>query len=156
MVFKKIQSLLESGGLPFTLHTHPAVSTIEDAEEKVPHLTKNLLKTIVFKIKDGDWILAVVKGHDRIDYKELARAFNVNRRDIRTVSPDRVKNQLGFEVGGIGPFPVNDTIKIIMDQALTEIGMIFCGSGKNTVTIEMDISDLIKLVDPVIWKIKKG
>ena len=76
MVFEKVQSLLESSGSPFTLHTHPAVSTIEDAEEKVPHLTRNLLKTIVFKIKDGDWILAVVKGHDRIDYKELARAFN--------------------------------------------------------------------------------
>ncbi len=155
MVFEKVQSLLEFSGSPFALYTHPAVSTIEDAEIKVPHLTKNLLKTIVFKIKGSDWVFAVVKGQDRIDYKELARAFNVNRRQIRTVSPDRVEEQLGFEIGGIGPFPVNDTIKIIMDQALTGIGMIFCGSGKNTVTIEMDISDLIKLVNPVIWKIKK-
>lgn len=155
MVFEKIQSLLESSGSQFTLHPHPPVSTIEDAEEKVPHLTKNLLKTIVFKIKDGDWILAVVKGHDRIDYKELARAFNVNRRKIHSVSPDTVEDQLGFEVGGIGPFPVNDNIKIIMDQALTDIGMIICGSGKNTVSIEMDIKDLIQMVAPVIWRIKK-
>ncbi len=156
MVFEKVKSLLETSGSHYTLHTHPAVRTIEDAEEKVAHLTKNLLKTIVFKIKDSHWVLAVVKGHERIDYKELARAFDVNRRKIRTVSPDRVEKQLGFEVGGIGPFPVNDSIKIIMDQSLTGIGMIFCGSGKNTVTIEMDISDLIKLVKPVIWKIKKG
>lgn len=155
MAFHKIHTLLESSGLPFTLHTHPAVSTIEDAEKKVPHLTKNLLKTIVFQIKDSGWILAVVKGHDKIDYKELARAFGVNRRQIRAVSPDTVEEQLGFEVGGIGPFRVNDTIKIIMDQALTEIGMIFCGSGKNTVTIEMDITDLIRLVNPVLRKIKK-
>lgn len=155
MVFEKVQALLESSGLRFIQHTHPAVSTIEDAEEKVPHLTKNLLKTIVFKIKDSHWVLAVVLGQDRIDYKELARAFNVNRRKIRTVSPETVEDRLGFEVGGIGPFPVNDTIKIIIDQSLSGIGMIFCGSGKNTVTIEMDISDLIKLVNPVIWKIKK-
>ena len=67
-----------------------------------------------------------------------------------------MEEQLGFEVGGIGPFPVNNTIKIIIDQALTDIGMIFCGSGKNTVTIEMDISDLVKLVNPVIWENKKG
>ena len=45
------------------------------------------MKTIVFKIKNSDWILAVVKGHDRIDYKQLAFAFgapvilNANLRD---------------------------------------------------------------------------
>lgn len=155
MAFHKIRSILESSGANFTLHTHPAVGTIEDAEKKVPHLTKNLLKTIVFKIKDSDWVLAVVKGHDRIDYKQLARACGVNRRQIRTVSTDAVEDQLGFEVGGIGPFPVSDTVNIVMDQGLTDIGMIFCGSGKNTITIEMDISDLIRLVNPVIWKIKK-
>ena len=155
MVFEKVKSLLDSGGSSYTLHTHEAVSTIEDAENKVPHLTKNLLKTIVFKIKDSFWVLAVVPGHDRIDYRELARAFDVNRRKIRTVSPDRVEEQLGFEVGGIGPFPVNNTIKIIMDQSLTGIGSIFCGSGRNTFTVEMDIKDLIELVKPVIWNITK-
>lgn len=155
MAFQKIQSMLESSRSKFKLHTHAQVCTIEDAEKKVPHLTKNLLKTIVFKIKDSDWILAVVRGHDRIDYKQLARAFGVNRKQIRTVSPDTVERHLGFEVGGIGPFPVNDSVKIIMDQELTGIGMIFCGAGKNTITIEMDIADLIKLVNPLICKIKK-
>lgn len=155
MAFHKIHSMLESSGAEFIVHSHPRVRTIEDAEKNVPHLTKNLLKTIVFKIKDSDWILAVVKGHERIDYKKLARAFGVNRKQIRTVSPDTVEQHLGFEVGGIGPFPVNDRMKIIMDQSLTGAGMIFCGSGKNTVTIEMDIRDLIKLVDPLICDIQK-
>lgn len=155
MVFEKIHSMLESGGSGFTLHNHPAVCTIEEAENKVPHLTRNLLKTIVFQVKDAYWILAVVKGRDRIDYRELARAFNLNRRQIRTVAPEKVEEQLGFEVGGIGPFPVNDMTRIIMDRELTGLGTIFCGSGKNTVTVEMNISDLIRLVNPVIWKIKK-
>ncbi len=155
MAFHKIYSMLESSGAQFIAHSHPRVRTIEDAEKKVPHLTKNLLKTIVFKIKDSDWILAVVKGHDRVDYKQLARAFGVNRKQIRTVLPDTVERHLGFEVGGIGPFPVNDRVKVVMDRALTGIGMIFCGSGKNTVTIEMDIRDLIKLVDPLICDIQK-
>lgn len=155
MAFHKIQSMLKSSKMRFTLHSHPRVCTIEDAEKKVPHLTKNLLKTIVFKIKDSNWILAVIKGHDKINYKQLARAFGVNRKQIRIVSPDMVEQHLCFEVGGIGPFPVLENVKIIMDQELTQIGTIFCGSGKNTMTIEMEIIDLIKLVNPLIYKIKK-
>jgi hypothetical protein len=41
-----------------------------------------------------------------------------------------------------------------LTQAITEFGMIFCGSGKNTVTFEIISTDLIRLVNPVIWKIK--
>ena len=156
MAFEKIHSLLESGGVQYTLHSHPAVCTIEDAETKVPHLTRNLLKTVVFQAKGDHWILAAVKGRDRIDYRELARAFHLNRRQIRTVSPKTVEVQLGFEVGGIGPFPVHDMVRIVVDKELADIGTIFCGSGKNTITIEMDIVDLIRLVNPVLWKISKG
>ena len=50
---------------------------------------------------------------------------------------------------------MNGSVRVVMDDALTEIGMIFCGSGRNTVTIEMDIADLIRMVDPLICKIKK-
>lgn len=156
MAYQKIMSMLEQSGLPYTLHTHPKVCTIEDAERLVPHLTQNLLKTIVFQIKDAGWILAVVTGHDRIDYKLLAQSFGVTRKQIRSVDPDTVERELGFEVGGIGPFPVNDAIKIIVDESLVDIGMIFCGSGKNTETIEMEMKDLTGLVAPLISKIIKG
>lgn len=155
MAYETVMSMLENSGLPFTLHHHPRVCTIDDAERLVPHLTHNLLKTVVFKIKDSHWILAAVNGHDRIDYKQLARAFGVNRKLIRTVSPDAVEDQLGFEIGGTGPFPVLDSVKIIMDQSLEDLCPIFCGSGKNTETIEMDIADLICLVSPIITKITK-
>lgn len=155
MAHQKVMHMLETGGFPYTVHTHPKVCTIDDAERLVPHLTHNLIKTVVFRIKDSHWILAAVNGHARIDYKRLARAFGVNRKLIRAVSPDTVEEQLGFEIGGTGPFPIMDTIKIIMDESLAGVGAIFCGSGKNTVTIEMDITDLTRLISPIITKITK-
>ena len=105
MAYHTIMNMLEQSGLAHTLHTHTEVRTIDDAERLVPHLTRNLLKTIVFEIKDRGWVLAVVTGHDRIDYKLLARACETNRKQIRSVAPETVEEKLGFEVGGIGPFP---------------------------------------------------
>ena len=134
MTFNYIQKLLKTSGLPYTLHKHQAVTTVEDARAKVPHLTVNLIKTIVFHIKDGHWILAGVNGTDRIDYKQLGDVFEVNRKLLRSVSPEDVETELGFEIGGVGPFPVNDNVKVILDEGLMRLGTIFCGSGKNTVT----------------------
>ncbi len=71
---------------------------------------------------------------------------------VQTAS-EKVKSRLD-------PFfiPFSDTTKIIMDQALVqalnEFGMIFGGFEKNTGTIETTSTDLISLVNPVIWKIK--
>jgi len=155
MTFNHIQQLLKDGGLPYTLHTHPPVTTVEDARAKVPHLTVNLIKTIVFHIKDSHWILAGVNGTDRIDYKQLGDAFGVNRKQLRSVSPQDVQAELGFEIGGVGPFPVNDNVRVILDEGLLKLGMVFCGSGKNTVTIAMNVHDLVAIAGAQIGAISK-
>ncbi len=155
MAFEIIHTLLDQSGYRFSLHEHPAVTTIEDARQKVPHLTVNLIKTIVFKIKDGHWILAGVRADDRINYKALAAAFEVNRKKIRSMSPRDVEQGLGFQIGGVGPFPVISDVRVILDQGLADLGGIFCGSGKNTVTVEMDIQDLIRVSGAMVSPICK-
>lgn len=145
MAFDYIQNLLKTSGLPYSLHEHPSVTTIEDARAKVPHLTVNLIKTVVFHIKDSHWILAGVNGTDRIHYKKLGDAFGVNRKLLRSVSPLEVETELGFEIGGVGPFPVSDNVKVILDQGVMGLGSVFCGSGRNTVTVEMTVGDLAEV-----------
>ena len=155
MAYDHILSLLKDSGLPYTLHDHPPVTTIEDARAKVPHLTVNLIKTVVFHIKDSHWILAGVNGTDRIHYKHLGDALGVNRKLLRSVSPSEVEAELGFQIGGVGPFQVNENIRIILDQELMNAGTVFCGSGKNTVTIEMTVHDLAAVTGARIAAIRK-
>ncbi len=90
MVFQKVHSILNHSGVDFKLHYHDPVVTVAQAYAIVPHLTVNLIKTVVFQIKDGPWILAAVNGDDRIHYKYLADVFDVNRKLIRAVSPPEV------------------------------------------------------------------
>lgn len=145
MVYKTVIGLLEQSGAVFHIHRHPAVTTIAEAHRKVPHLTRNLLKTVVFKIKDADWILAAVDGHDRIEYKRLADALGVNRRALRSIAPGQVESELGFAVGGVGPFPIRRDTRVIFDTAIQPSTQVFCGSGRNTRTVEINAADLIAL-----------
>lgn len=145
MVYSKVIELLQQSGFAYTVHRHPPVTTIAEAHRIVPHLTHNLLKTIVFRIKDDDWILAAVTGGVRIHYKKLADAMGVKRKELRSISPEQVESELGFELGGVGPFPVREDIRVVFDATLTNLGNVFCGSGRNTHTIEMKSTDLIEL-----------
>ena len=145
MIYRHVLQLLEKSGAAYRMHCHAPVTTIDEARLKVPHLTRNLLKTIVFRIKDAAWILAAVNGDARIHYKKLADAVGVKRRALRSISPSQVQSELGFEIGGVGPFPVRPDIRVVFDQSVGEAGNVFCGSGRNTRTVEMDIADLIAL-----------
>jgi Cys-tRNA(Pro)/Cys-tRNA(Cys) deacylase len=145
MVYQTVIDMLAASGAAYTIHRHPPVTTIEEARAKVPHLTRNLLKTIAFRIKDGDWILAAVSGAGRIDYKKLAAAVGLKRTALRSIAPAEVATQLGFEIGGVGPFPVRPDVRVVFDDRLPPLGMIFCGSGSNTRTVEMQMADLLEL-----------
>ena len=156
MAFDIVQSILARSGAPFHLHHHVPVTTVEDARLKVPHLTVNLIKTVAFKIKDSHWILAGVNGEDRIHYKYLADAFGVNRKLIRPVSPADVESGLGFEIGGVGPFPVREDVKVILEESLMGMDSVLCGSGRNTVTVEMAPEDLARTAGALVAAIRKG
>jgi Cys-tRNA(Pro)/Cys-tRNA(Cys) deacylase len=151
----RIIQRLQKSGAEFKLHTHTPVCTIDEAREFVPHLTRNLLKTIVFRIKKGKWILTAVHGDDRIDYKKLARTAHVKRTDLRSIAPAQVEEKLGFQIGGVGPFPVTEQVLVVVDEKLAGIGPVFCGSGVNTETVEIDIDTLIQVADAIVSDISR-
>ncbi|MDJ0784900.1 MAG: YbaK/EbsC family protein [Desulfosarcinaceae bacterium] len=145
MVSETISRMLAKSGAAYTLHEHPPIVSLEEADRLAPHLTRHLLKTIVFRIKGGMWVLAAVEGSARIHYRKLADALGVKRTALRSISPQQVESELGFQVGGVGPFPVCDDVKVLFDSALSPSETIFCGSGRNTHTIEIRLADLISI-----------
>lgn len=145
MSFEKILTRLNTQEVEFTLHEHAAVTTIEDAEEKASHLVERLIKTIVFQVKDGGWVLAGVPCHARVDYRKLAAVLGINRRQLRSVAPEDVRRELGFEIGGVGPFQVQEDVRVIFDDSLQRHEFVRCGSGKNTQTLELKFTDLVKI-----------
>jgi Cys-tRNA(Pro)/Cys-tRNA(Cys) deacylase len=155
MVYTKVIDMLKESGFTYTVHEHTPVTTVDEAHQRVPHLTHNLLKTVVFRIKDAHWILAAVTGNVRIHYKKLADAMGVKRKDLRSIAPEQVESELGFEIGGVGPFPVREDIRVVFDKTLAPLDNVFCGSGKNTRTIEMKSADLIRLANARVYPITK-
>lgn len=149
MVYNEVVDLLTRSNIRFRIHEHQAVRTIKDAEERAPDLVENLLKTVAFRVKDSIWVLAAVRCRDRIDYSKLSKALGVSRRLLFSLSPEDVSAELGFEIGGVGPIRLREDVRVIFDDKLKDAGMIRCGSGSNTHTLELDFADLLRITEGI-------
>jgi Cys-tRNA(Pro)/Cys-tRNA(Cys) deacylase len=145
IVYDQIVALLQRNNVPFTLHDHEPVRTVAEVEEKLPFLLDKMLKTVAFRVKDGRFILAGLRGHDRIDYRQLAAYCGVNRRAVASMSPEAVETELGFEVGGVGPFSLRPDVIVLLDEQLSKMGTVYCGSGRNTATLAIGFADLLRV-----------
>ena len=87
----QIVGLLTGRGVRFRVHEHVVSRTVADAVALLPFPAEQYLKTVVFRVKGGDWVLVACRGEDRVDYKKVAAACGVRRdRVVRQVAAQRV------------------------------------------------------------------
>ena len=143
-VEERIVELLTARGVRFRVHEHPDSRTVEEAKARLPFPLEQLLKTVVFRVKNGPWLLVACKGQDRVDYRKLAEAAGVRRADIVQPAPEEVKASLGYVVGGVAPFPPNAETRTLVDAvAAATMGTVYCGIGRTDRTLEISIADVI-------------
>lgn len=137
-------------GVPFTIHEHVAARTVADALERLPFTPDAYLKTVAFRLKAGGWVLAALRGADRVDYRGLATALGVGRRDLHQMTPDEVAADLGYPLGGVGPVPTNRQTRTVFDTVAAQVlDTVYCGAGRPDRTLEARIVDLIAACDGV-------
>lgn len=147
-VAEGIAARLASRGVPFTIHEHVVARTVADALERLPFSPEAYLKTVAFRLKAGGWVLAALRGADRVEYRALAASLGVGRRDLHQLTPDEVAADLGYPIGGVGPVPPNDQTRTIFDaRAIAELDVVYCGAGRPDRTLEVRLADLIGACD---------
>ena len=150
-VTEQIAERLTSRGVAFTLHEHVVARTVADALERLPFSPDAYLKTVAFRLKAGGWVLVALRGADRVDYRGLAAALGVGRRDLHQLTPDEVAADLGYPIGGVGPVPTNDRTRTIFDAgAVAELDVVYCGVGRPERTLEVRLAELIAACDGLI------
>lgn len=147
---------LQEHNIPHKLHTHPPLRTVADMVAHLPFPLDNMLKTVVFRIKDGDVILAAALGKDRIDYKKVATHLGISRRALRALSAENTEATLNVEVGGVAPIALDPNIHLLIDNTIDPDETVYCGSGKRTVTLEIKLRVLIDLSQATVISISRN
>lgn len=120
----RLQAMLQELEIPFDVHEHPPVRTVE---EMLPHLEgARGVKCKNFFLRDKRGKLFVLTApHDReVGLAGVGKA--VGAKDLRFAPESLLRAKLGVEPGCLTPFAVaNDTpgeVQLLVDEALTERG----------------------------------
>jgi Ala-tRNA(Pro) deacylase len=107
----KVYEVLRSLDIPFEVHHHPPVYTVEEAEKHWESVKGTHCKNLFVRNKKGNrHYLVILESSKRADFKELNRQLGEDR--LSFASPERLKRFLGLEPGAVSPFGlINDSDK---------------------------------------------
>ena len=153
---ERIAARLRAHGVSFTIHEHVVSRTVADAASLLSFPPEAFLKTIAFRQKRGGWVLASLRGEDRVDYRGLAAALGVSRRDLQAMEPSELLADLGYPIGGVGPVPPNDETRVVFDsRAVDELDTVYCGAGRDDRTLEVRLADLLPACSGIVAPISQ-
>jgi prolyl-tRNA editing enzyme YbaK/EbsC (Cys-tRNA(Pro) deacylase) len=70
-----------------------------------------------------------------------------NQKDISMASPEEVKTQTGYTIGGVSPVGHLKTMDIYIDKSLKRFKDLYAAAGHPNCVFKINLEDLIKLTN---------
>ncbi len=107
---------LESLGLDHTVTRHDRVSSLAEAAAARGVQPRDLIKTLVVRRAEGDFLFVLVPGDREISWPKLRSLLGVNR--LSMPDKDVAMQATGYERGTITPFGSTAAWPVIADASL--------------------------------------
>lgn len=135
---ERARAALERSGLPHEVTRHGRVGSLEEAARARGVQPRDIVKTLVVRRAEGDYLFVLVPGDREISWPKLRALLGVNRLSM----PDAATAQevTGYERGTITPFGSTTAWPVVADASLTgEPGrLISMGAGAHGVAVTVD------------------
>ncbi|QOR69918.1 YbaK/EbsC family protein [Ruania alkalisoli] len=130
---------LASSGIAHEVTRHGPVGSLEEAAAARGLEPDRLIKTMVVRRGEGDYLFVLVPGSRSISWPKLRTLLGVNRLSM----PDAAtaKEVTGYERGTITPFGATRAWPVIADERIT--GRVSIGGGAHGVGVTLDGGALI-------------
>jgi Cys-tRNA(Pro)/Cys-tRNA(Cys) deacylase len=132
---------LDSLGIPYRLfeHPHPPAS-LEEAARQRGQSPAQIVRSIVFRLAEGQFIMVLMAGPGQISWKALRVALGIAR--ISMASEAEVLAATGFVRGAVTPLGLPHPMRILADESVFIPAEISIGSGVRGVAILLKPTDL--------------
>jgi len=149
MVDKPPASLaLENLKIPHKVFRHSGqVNSLEQAAQERNQRPGQVVRSILFRLGEGEFIMALVAGPAQISWKRLRQYLGISR--ISMASEEEVLAITSYHIGAVSPFGLPQPIKIIIDPSVLKEEEISLGSGVRSTAIIMSSSDLLHALNKV-------
>ena len=118
--------------------------TAQDAAKALDCNVGAIVKSLLFKTGD-DFILCLVAGDKRCSLNKLKKIKD--EKDISMASPEDVKAQTGYTIGGVSPIGHLKKIEIIIDNSLERFNELFAAAGHPNCVFKINFINIQKITN---------
>ena len=109
-----------------------------------------IVKSLLFKA-ESSFILCLVAGDKRCSLNKLKKITNI--KSISMATPDEVKDQTGYTIGGVSPIGHNKKIEILIDNSLERFIDLYAAAGHPNCIFKIDFKNLQKITNGKVKEI---
>ena len=109
-----------------------------------------IVKSLLFRAEDS-FILSLIAGDKRCSLDKLK--IIKNKKNISMASPEEVKTQTGYTIGGVSPVGHINKIEIFIDKSLERFSYLFAAAGHPNCVFKINFNNIQKITSGKIENI---
>jgi Cys-tRNA(Pro)/Cys-tRNA(Cys) deacylase len=127
--------------IPHRLFRHPGpVTSLEQAATERGQRPDQVVRSIVFRVGEGDYVMVLVAGRRQISWRELRRYLGQSR--LTTASETELLAATGYAVGAVSPFGLPAPMRVLVDESVLLPEEVSLGSGERGATVILRAQDM--------------
>lgn len=127
--------------------TQPGVPTptAPDAAKALGVEETEIIKSLQFGDDDGRWVLAIMRGTDRVEKRMLAEVAGTKK--LLMASPADVERITGYTIGGVPPIghARASELTVIIDRAVLDNEFVYGGGGDEHSMLKIRAAEILRL-----------
>jgi len=118
--------------------------TAQDAATALGCNVGAIVKSLLFKTEDN-FTLCLVAGDKRCSLNKLKKIKNI--KNVSMATPEDVKTQTGYTIGGVSPVGHLNKIEIFIDKSLEKFNNLFAAAGHPNCIFKINFKNIQKITN---------
>jgi prolyl-tRNA editing enzyme YbaK/EbsC (Cys-tRNA(Pro) deacylase) len=141
----RVQAALQAAGVEARILELPqSTRTAVEAAQAVGCEVGQIAKSLVFVAADGEPVLVITSGTNRVDEKRLG---------LRRANADFVREKTGYAIGGIPPVRLATPVRTFIDEDLLRFERIWAAAGTPNAVFELSPADLPRMTGGTVTRV---
>jgi Cys-tRNA(Pro) deacylase len=142
---RELQQFIEAHGIEATILPMPGhTPTVSDAARELNVAADQIIKSLVF-ISAESPLLVINNGLSRVDRRKLAAFLGVGRKKVKFASAEQARAITGYVVGSMPPFGHRQTLRTLVDPAVTTLDVVYGGGGAIDAMMRLTPNELLRV-----------
>jgi Cys-tRNA(Pro)/Cys-tRNA(Cys) deacylase len=142
---------VEAAGIQYEVTRHGRVSSLQEAAAVRGVEPRQIVKTLVVRRADDDFVLVLVPGDRTFSWPKLRALLGTSR--LSMPDPAGAKAATGYERGTITPFGSTTAWPVVVDSSIG--GRVSVGGGAHGVALTVQVDDLVRVLDAQVADISE-